>query len=287
VLAINYKVLDIKLKNLIQLCKETGNHKKLSVVSFILTSNILNEIGLKLGIRPRNVKSDEKIYEYMRLINKILIKNLKLSLFYEEDIESIREIESIFLKKKGDLPFHYIKRIFSIYYELRRLEIPNLYESVNDDDFTATTNLNFFAIRSSKNNDNSDRFKPLILNKIREKELYIQKELKNGFKKDIFESAIYLKKFKDSYKNRGTNKIKLQGQLKDSINYQSSLDDVIGYGFIGISIIFFILGIIVVIETFLYPHLTVTFSYLILMFFGPGLLLFLTYWYYFRREGSK
>lgn len=283
----NYKVLDLKLKNLIQLCKETGNYKKISVVSFILTSNILNEIGLKLGLRPRNMKSGEKIYEYMRLINKILIENLKLSLFDEEDIESIREIENLFLKKKGDMPFHCIKRIFSIYYELRKLEIPNLYESVNDDDFTAKTNLKVFSSRSSKNKGNSDRFKPLILHKIREKELIIQKELKNGFNKDTFESAIYLKKFKDSYKSRGMNKTKLQGQLKDSINYQSSLDDVIGHVFVGFSIIFFMLGIIVIVETIFFPHLTVTFSYLILMFFGPGMLLFFTYWYYFRREGYK
>jgi hypothetical protein len=185
------------------------------------------------------------------------------------------------------VPFHYIKRIFSIYYELRKLEIPNLYESINDDEFTATTNLKLFSSRSSKNSRNSDRFKPLILHKIREKELIIQKELKNGFNKDTFESAIYLKNFKDSYKSRGTNKIKLRGQLKDSINYQSSLDDVIGHGFIGCSIIFFVLGVIVVIETILFPHLTVTFSFLILMFFGPGVFLFLTYWYYFRREGYK
>jgi hypothetical protein len=283
----NYKVLDLKLKNLIQLCKETENYKKLSVVSFILTSNILNEIGLKLGVRHRNVKSNEKIYEYMKLINKILIDNLKLTLFYEDDIESIREIESLFLKKKGNLPFQYVKKMFSIYYELRKLDVPNLYESVNDDDFTATTNLKFFSTHSPKSNGNSNRFKPLILHKIREKELAIQKELKNGFNKDTLESAIYLKKFKDSFKNRGTNKITLQGQLKDSIRYQRSLDDTIGYTLIGISLIFFMLGLVVIIETFLFPNLTVALSLLILIFFGPGVLLFLSYWYYFKRGGYE
>ncbi len=283
----NYKLLDLKLKNLIQLCKENENYKKLSVVSFILTSNILNEIGLKLGIRPRNLKSNEKIYEYMKLIDKVLVGNLKLTLFHEDDMESIREIEILFLKKKGDMPFQYIKRMFSIYYELRKLEVPNLYESVNDDDFTATTNLKFFSSHSPKSNDSSDRFKPLILHKIREKELILQKELKNGFNKDTFESAIYLKKFKDSFKNRGTNKIKLQGQLKDSISYQRSFDDIIGYEIIGISILFFMLGLIVVIETILFPNLMGALSFLILMFFGSGTLLFLSYWYYFKKEGYE
>ena len=67
----NYSVLDSKLKTLIKVCKETGNYKKLGVVSFILTSNILDEIGLKLGIRPRkrNKSSEEHIFRYMELIN--------------------------------------------------------------------------------------------------------------------------------------------------------------------------------------------------------------------------
>jgi hypothetical protein len=52
-----YNVIDAKLKNLIQVCKETRNYKKLAVASFILTSNRINEIGINLGVRPRN-KSD-------------------------------------------------------------------------------------------------------------------------------------------------------------------------------------------------------------------------------------
>ena len=222
----------------------------------------------------------------MKIINKVLVDNLKLTLFHEDDVESIREIENLFLKKKGDMPFQYIKKMFSIYYELRKLEVPNMYESVNDDDFTATTNLKYFSSRSPKNNGSSDRFKPLILHKIREKELILQKELKNGFNKDTFESAIYLKKFKDSFNNRGTNKIQLQGRLKDSISYQRSLDDVIGFGIIGISILFFMLGLIITIETTLYPNLTAALSVLILIFFGPGILSFLSYWYYFKKQGN-
>jgi len=283
----NYKVLDLKLKNLIQLCKETENYKKLSVVSITLISNILNEIGLKLGIRARNIKSNEKIYKYMKLINDVLVKNLKITLFHEEDIESIREIEIFFLKKEGNLPFQYVKILFSIYYELRKLEVPNLYESINEDDFSVTSNIKYFSNRSSKNSNDSDKFKPLILHKIKEKELKLQKELKNGFNKDIFESAIYLKKFKDSFINRSTNKIKLRGKLKDSINYQRSLDDIIGLGIIGTSIIFFIMGLVIIIEMIFYPTLMGALSILILIFFGPSSFLFLLYWYYFKKEGNK
>ena len=41
------RLLDLKLKRLIQLCKETGNYKKLAVVSFVLVSNMVDEIGIK------------------------------------------------------------------------------------------------------------------------------------------------------------------------------------------------------------------------------------------------
>ncbi|MFX1502763.1 MAG: hypothetical protein ACFFDH_17510, partial [Promethearchaeota archaeon] len=66
----NLSIIDAKLKNLIQVCKETENYKKLAVTSFILTSNMVNEIGIQLGVRPRNKVSGETIFEYMGLINE-------------------------------------------------------------------------------------------------------------------------------------------------------------------------------------------------------------------------
>ena len=70
----NYSIIDSKLKTLIVMCKETGNRKKLAVVSFILVSNILDEIGIKLGIRPRkkNKTPEEHIFRYMQLIKSSL-----------------------------------------------------------------------------------------------------------------------------------------------------------------------------------------------------------------------
>ncbi len=77
----NYSLVDSKLKSLIRVCKKTGNDKKLAVVSFILTSNLLDEIGIKLGIRPRDKDIDETIFRYMTLINSVLKMNLKIVLF--------------------------------------------------------------------------------------------------------------------------------------------------------------------------------------------------------------
>jgi len=74
----NDQIIDAKVKSLIQVCKETQNYKKLAVVSFVLTSNRINEIGIYLGVRSRNRASGEKIFEYMELINDIFKKNLKI-----------------------------------------------------------------------------------------------------------------------------------------------------------------------------------------------------------------
>ena len=71
------EISDVKLKSLIQVCKETGNTKKLAVVSFILTSNQVDKIGLTLGFRKRNKSVGETLDEYMTLLNKIFQKNLQ------------------------------------------------------------------------------------------------------------------------------------------------------------------------------------------------------------------
>ncbi len=75
------RLLDVKLKRLIQLCKETGNYKKLAVVSFVLVSNAVDEIGIKLGMRTRERGSGENIFEYMKLVNNIFALNFNVSVF--------------------------------------------------------------------------------------------------------------------------------------------------------------------------------------------------------------
>jgi len=94
------QLLDLKLKRLIQLCKETKNYKKLAVVSFVLTSNTIDEIGIKLGMRPREKNAGEKIFEYMELVNKIFALNFKISVFKPKVIEVLSQIELLFLKKQ-------------------------------------------------------------------------------------------------------------------------------------------------------------------------------------------
>ena len=127
------RLLDLKLKRLIQLCKETGNYKKLAVVSFVLVSNIVDEIGIKLGMRTREKGSGENIFEYMKLVNKIFALNFNVSVFKPELIESLSQNELLFLKRQGDINLNHVKDVIEAYYELRKLEVPNLHENINSE----------------------------------------------------------------------------------------------------------------------------------------------------------
>jgi len=280
-------ILDSKLKSLIQICKETENYRKLAVVSFILTSNLLDEIGIKLGIRPRKINSNEKIFDYMKLINQVIQNNIQVVLFKDELINTLRSIELIFLKKEGDIPFQYIKTMFTIYYDLRKLDIPNLHENIKDMDVIEPSDTKLFSFLSpqKRSKRNPDSLKSLILNNLREKELTIRRDLNKNFNKNLFEKAFHLKGLRSAIKTQGNDKIKISGRLKDNINYQTSLDEITSYLFIGAFLLFFLLGFIVIIEAIIYPFLTGSLSVLILMFIGPGILFFLVYWNYFHEEG--
>ena len=232
----NYSVVDAKLKNLIQICKETRNFKKLAVVSFILTSNKVDEVGIKLGIRQRKRLSGEKLFEYMELINKIFEGNLRVTIFQNNHIEKIRECELLFLRNKGNIPYDYIRTMFHAYYELRKLEVPNLHKSMRSDSFLESSQFGFFSFLSPRTHKRKDSstLKPLILQKIKEKELTIQDNLKNNFNSQQLETAIYLKTVRSSLASEKKSKIAIHGALKDNINYQKSIEDVYKFFILGI-----------------------------------------------------
>lgn len=284
----NYAILDSKIISLVRVCKENHNYKKLAVVSFVLISNLLNEFGVKLGIRPRKRESGETLFRYMKLINSKLEDNFGMVLFKERPMNIIKVVEPLFLRRKGNIQREHVAEVFKIYYDFRKIDVPNLHESYKGEFFTESTDLNALITLSSKgksrNKNNSDKIKPLILHNIREKELSVQKKLRKNYSKDLFENAVYLKKARKTLENQDKKKIEIKGQLKDNLNYQESLSELIGYSLIGIFILFFLLGVVTVIEAFLSPNLTTTLSILLLIFFSMSVLFIVLYWNYFRRE---
>ena len=279
----NEQLLDLKLKRLIQLCKETRNYKKLAVVSFVLTSNAVDEIGIKLGVRSRERNAGEKIFEYMELVNKIFRLNFKVDVFRPELIEVLKKIELLFLKKKGELRFEYVKDIFEVYYELRKLDVPNLHESINSEVIDKNRTISMFSFLSGGKGREKSALNPILLHKFREEEKALQYQLNKRFDKDAFEKILQLKTIRKSIEQKKGGKIVISGSLKDNISYKQSKEQVGQFLVIGIMLLFAMVGSVSLIEALMCGFLSVAISYNLLVCFGAIVLLYFVNKSYFSK----
>ena len=276
-------MLDLKLKRLIQLCKETHNYKKLAVVSFVLTSNAVDEIGIKLGVRLREKSEGEKIFEYMELVNKIFRLNFKVDVFRPELIDVLKKVELLFLKKKGELLFEYVKDIFEVYYELRKLDVPNLHESINSEVIDKNRTISMFSFLSGGKGREKSALNPILLHKFREEEKALQYQLNKRFDKNAFEKILQLKTIRKSIEQKKGGKIVIAGSLKDNISYKQSKEQVGQFLVIGIMLLFAMVGSVSLIEALMYGFLSVAISYNLLVCFGAIVLLYFVNKSYFSK----
>lgn len=273
------QLLDVKLKKLIQVCKQTLNFKKLAVVGFILQSNLIDEIGLKLAFRLRNKSSGEKVYEYMEKINEFFGSNVGIRIFNPKLIDTMKRVEVIFLAKRGDIPLELVKDLFDIYFKLRKIQIPNLQEEISLRDLSQETQLNYlsFLAKGTKPKSSNDKVKPLIIHKIAKKEEILRDVLEEEFDEENFKDLMKLQILKDSIKNTSKGKIIIKGRLSDNIVYRASRQKLIKYTFWGIFILFAMVIGIILYETILFPYLTVKLSPVLLLVILSCIIVFLLY----------
>ena len=282
----NNNVLDLKLKSLIHACKASGNYKKLFVVGFILTSNIIDEISIKLGMRPRRKKEQEKLFEYLYLVNEMFEKNLKITIFSSKLVNSLKEVELLFLKCRGELPSEYIRQLISLYYELRKFEVPNLHKGNTGEDLfdnSSMGTLNFFSRNSKSRKNDKNKFKPILRHTINQKEKQVRAKLNKKITQSDLEVAINLRKIKNSLDKKGKQKIVLQGSLKDSIMYEQSQDKLLGYLLLGVMLISLLFGAIVLIEMLLQPLTMEPLNHVVLISLGIAFLFIIVYRNYSKR----
>ena len=281
------QLLDLKLKRLIQLCKETNNYKKLAVVSFVLTSNTIDEIGIKLGMRPREKNSGEKLFEYMELVNKVFKVNFSVNVFRPELIDILKRIELLFLRKEGELSLEYVKKIFETYYELRKLDVPNLHDNINSDIIDKDRTISLFSFLSGGQNAKRKKenlFNPILLHKFKEEEEALQYQLNKQFSKNTFEKILQLKTIRKGIERKKGGKIVISGSLKDNISYEQSKEQVGQFLVIGIMILFAMIGSVSLIETLMYGLLSVAISNNLLVCFGAIVVLYFVNKTYFSNR---
>lgn len=276
---------DSKLKSLIRLCKVTGNYKKLAVVGLILISNKVDEISAKLGIRARKKTDHEHLFEYIEFINQIFYKSLQLIIVPEDIVESLKTIELLFMKLRGELPYDHIKEIYEIYYEMRKIDVPNVYKSFEASDMHEYSDLNLFSYLTNKGKKKNpqDRVKYLLLQQIVQKEKLLRKSMGDSFNKDSFEQTLQLNRLKSSLNSKSKGRISAPGKLTSNIYYQISQQISLKYLLLGGVIVFILLDAVVIYESIMFPHLVSVLNIYLITFLGVTLLLFLTYRKLFKQ----
>ncbi len=281
------QLLDLKLKRLIQLCKETGNYKKLAVVSFVLVINAVDEIGIKLGMRTREKGSGENIFEYMKLVNKIFALNFNVAVFKPEMIKNLSQIELLFLKRQGDINLEQVKGVIEAYYELRKLEVPNLHENINSEMLNRNRTVSMFSFLSggqSKRRKSENAFNPILMQRIKDEEKALQIQLDHQFDKNAFEKILHLKTVRKNLEQKSRGKIAISGALKDNISYRQSKENIGQLMIFSVIILFAMIGAILLVESFMYGVLSVSISNTTLICFGViVVLIFINKLYYGKR----
>ena len=281
------RLLDVKLKRLIQLCKETGNYKKLAVVSFVLVSNVVDEIGIKLGMRTRERGSGENIFEYMKLVNNIFALNFNVSVFKPELIEKLSQIELLFLKRQGDINLEQVKSVIEAYYELQKLEVPNLHEKINSEVLNRNRTVSMFSFLSggqSKKQKSENSLNPILMQRFKDEEKALQIQLEHQFDKNAFEKILHLKTVRKKLEQKSTGKIAISGPLKDNISYRQSKENIGQFMVIGLIVLFAMIGVVVLVESFMYGVLSMSISNTTLICVGViVILIFINKMYYGKR----
>ena len=278
--------MDDKLKDLIRICKKTKNYKKLTVVGMIFLSNRVNEIGVKLGMRPRKKENGETIYRYCIMINTTLETNFGLTLFSSAFMKLLKEIEHFFLKTRGDILLTQITELYDLYYQLRAIEIPDLTKTLSRSDLiNGLPDLGvmstFFSSHGSTHNETM--VNNVLAFRVAQKEHEVTKQLKEQYDPDLFERKILLSQMKHSLSHHHEGKFSIEGTLRDNMVYQRSVEHTVGYVLLGIFTLTCVLGIAILFEMVFYPALSASLGMILFLILGLGGLLFFIYWKEFMR----
>lgn len=281
------QLLDLKLKRLIQLCKKTGNYRKLAVVSFMLVSNAVDEIGIKLGMRSREKDSDEKIFEYLKLVNKIFAFNFNILVFQPSIIGKLSQLELLFLKRQGDITLEQVKEVIEAYYAFRKLEVPNLHENINSEVLNKNRTVSMFSFLSggqSKRRKQENTLNPILMQRFKDEEKALQIQLENQFDKNAFEKILHLKTIRKKLEQKTKGKIAISGSLKDNISYRQSKENIGQFMIVGLIVLFAMIGVVVLVESFMYGVVSMSISNTTLICFGViVVLIFINKLYYGKR----
>jgi len=265
--------IDQKYETLVEKCIMTGNHAKLSATTLHLISNQADVIGIKLGIGRRNPRKDEFIHHFLERLNRYII-HLGINLIPAEMIKRIKIIETLFSKSRGTLPKTYLKDAIALYYDIRKIRIPEMDQftrALRRQDYSNTRSFNLFS--RSPRNDSSSMVRDLLFDEIEKREREVFSQLQEGINEDVLETALQLKNIRSTLTRNDNRKIPIQGRLKDNPYYLASKN---GSGWLVVLGFIIMLGVfetLLIAETIILPNSLEAVGMLMLFFLVSILLL--------------
>jgi hypothetical protein len=262
---------DIKLKRFIELSLGTNQIRNATNVLYIFVSNVVDEIGYKLGFIARRKETNEKLSEYMELINKIFQLNFEISIFTSSQITTIKVVEVLCkLKKREEVfPELYLKELTQLYFNLRNMQVPNLQDHLKDSDIMENRTvslMSFLGKRNYSNSNSNNPIKPLLLHRIRQDQKQLAAQLQIKLDQEAMLRLIQLKSLEKSLQaDSKVKKIYVSGNLQDNIDYSLLTSNRGRYGVLGIIITFLLLGIVSIAEMLVLGFVTAEIGELLLL----------------------
>ncbi|MFX1399337.1 MAG: hypothetical protein ACFFAS_20110 [Promethearchaeota archaeon] len=300
-----YDVLDAKIKNLVSICFETNNEKKLSTVFVVLIRNLVKEKGISMGFPVFIRKDGFKAYIYMEGINKILENNLGQHIFKSEIINETKKLELAFEKSEGKISMRHIPQLIELYYELRKIEVPDFINLKGRSNIENNDNFDYYGPLLRGTNRNSifpsrkqerNVVKEYLIRDISRKEADLHKSLDERYDKNKIEDLYRLKSLQvkilqhNSQKigySGALKKIGYSGALKTNSDYKSTINNIPGYFLLGIGITSILLFSVLLTQSVLYPEIGEVIHGISLFTFCVGFFTITMYWFLYVREGGS
>jgi len=266
--------MDNKFETLVERCIMSGNHAKLSATTLHLISNHADVMGIKLGIGRRNPRKDEFIHHFLERINRYIV-HLGIDLIPADMIKRVKIIETLFSKSRGTLPKTYLKDAIALYYNIRKIRIPEIdrfTRALRRQDYSNTSSFNLFS-RKPRNDSSSSMVRDLLFDEIEKREREIRSQLQKGMNEEVLETALQLKNIRSTLTRNNNRKINVEGRLKDNPNYLASKN---GSGWLVVLGFIIMLGVfetLLIAETILLPSSLEAVGMLMLFFLVSILLL--------------
>ena len=162
-----------------------------------------------------------------------------------------------------------------------------MHENINSDILDRNRTISLFSFLSggqSSRKNKKGEFNPILLHKFREEEKALQIQLENEFDKETFEKILHLKTIRKNIEQKSKGKIVISGSLKDNISYQQTKESIGQFLIIGLMILFAMIGVVTVVESFMFGVLTELISYNMLICFGAIIVLYFINKSFFRKK---